>query len=327
MRTRSSNLGRYVVVRILQAVPLLLGVVVVNFTLVHLAPGDPITALTGEFPAPPEYVARLRAEFGLDRPLWEQLFRYIVSILQGNLGFSFIRRAPVLDLVVERAGPTALLMLSAMALSVLLGVLLGVVSARRVYSATDNALTVAGLVGYSIPVFWLGQVLIVLFALTLGWLPASGMVSLRTPPEGLARALDIGAHLLLPALCLSTRYIALNTRITRTSMLEVMHTDYIVTAKAKGLPERAILVRHALRNALLPVVTIVGYNLGFALSGSVLVETVFGWPGLGRLLFESIGSRDYPLLLGIFLFLSVVVVVTNLVTDILYAYLDPRIRY
>jgi peptide/nickel transport system permease protein len=316
----------FVLRRIGQAVPLLLGVVVVNFLIIQLAPGDPVQALVGDFPAPEEYVRQVRAEFGLDRPIPEQLLRYLGQLARGNLGFSFAQRRPVGTVVVERLGRTALLTGSALVLAVLAGVSLGVISSRRPYSWLDNLTSGVSLVGFSLPVFWLGQILILAFAIWLGWFPAQGMVSLRAPEVGPGRLADIGWHLVLPMVALGTRFVAINARLSRGSMLEVLGTDYVRTARAKGASTARLIFRHALPNALLPIVTVIGYNLGFLFAGSALVETVFAWPGVGRLLFEAVLARDYPVLLGVFLVVSVTVIVANLVTDLLYAYLDPRIR-
>jgi len=321
------TLRRYAGGRLLQAVPLLLGVVVVNFLLIALAPGDPVATLLGEYPAPPEYVARLRQEFGLDRPIPVRLALYAWNVARGNLGFSFAYRLPVATLVAERLGNTFLLMATAIALAALVGVALGVAAARRPGSLLDAASTGVSLAGYSIPDFWLAQLLVLLFAVALGWLPAQGIRSVREEYTGLAAALDVGRHLILPALALSFRYMALIARLTRASMLEAMSQDFILAARARGLPERLVLVQHGLRNAALPVVTVIGYNLAFVLAGSALVETVFGWPGVGRLLYDAILQRDTPVLLGILLMVSATVVAVNLAVDLLYAVLDPRVRY
>lgn len=321
------SLAVYVARRLLQAIPLLVGVVVINFTIIQLAPGDPVTALIGDFPAPEEYVQQVRKEFDLDRSVPEQLLAYLGNLARGNLGFSFANRQPVLRVIAERIPATALLTLTALTFAALVGVALGVLAARRPYSWFDNLTSTVALVGFSLPVFWLAQILIIAFALWLGWLPAQGMESLRESRYGFARALDVGAHLILPALALSVRFLAINSRIARASMLEVLGRDFIATARAKGLPERRVLTRHALPNAMLPIVTIISYNFGFALAGSALVETVFAWPGIGRLLYDSIFARDYPVLMGIFLVVTVSVIIANLVTDVLYAHLDPRVSY
>jgi len=301
-------------------------VVVVNFVIIHLAPGNPIDILVGDFPAPPEYVARLSRDFGLDRPLWEQLFLYFGRLVQGDLGFSFANRQPVLGVILDRLPATLLLSGTALVLAAVLGVALGVLSSRRPYSILDNFTSVLSLVGFSMPVFWLGQLLIMGFALELRWFPAQGMVSLRADPSGWGRMLSIAAHLILPALALSVRFLALNSRISRASMLEILRQEYIVTARAKGLSEGRIVYIHALRNSMLPIVTVIGFNFGFLLAGSALVETVFAWPGIGRLLYDSITSRDYPVIMGIFLAVCAGIIIVNLLTDIAYAYLDPRVK-
>lgn len=322
-----TSLWRYVAGRLVQAAPLLLGIIVVNFLLIALAPGDPVAVLLGEYPAPPEYVARLREQFGLDQPLLVRLGRYVATVLRGDLGFSFAYRLPVARLVVDRLGNTLILMGTAMTLAAIAGVALGVAAARRPHSRLDSSATGLSLVGYSIPEFWLGQLLVLLFAVTLAWLPAQGIRTTRETYTGWAAAADLGRHLILPALALSFRYIALISRITRAAMLEAMSQDYILAARARGAPERRVLWRHGLRNAAIPVVTVIGYNYAFIVAGSALVETVFGWPGVGRLLYDAILQRDTPVLLGVLLVVSATVVVVNLLTDIAYAYLDPRVRY
>lgn len=323
----AGGLGKYVARRLLNAVPLILGVIVVNFVLIALAPGDPVTHLIGEFPAPADYIERVRADYGLDRPLPERLVRYVGNILQGDLGFSFANRLPVLDLLLQRLGRTLLLMLTTVVLATTVGLTLGVLAARRPHSLGDRAATGFTLAGYAIPEFWLGQVLILVFAVWLGWFPAGGFRSVRIDYSGWAAVVDYARHMALPVAALSFRYLAITTRLTRASLLEVMNTQYIVAARARGLSERALLWRHALRAAALPVVTVIGYNFAFIVAGSALVETVFGWPGIGRLMYDSIFTRDYPVLLGILLLVSVTVIVVNLLTDIAYALLDPRVRY
>ncbi|MBI2154014.1 MAG: ABC transporter permease [Candidatus Rokubacteria bacterium] len=318
---------RYVLGRFFQAFPLLLGVVTIVFVLIHLAPGDPVLALVGDFPAPEEYVRKVREEFGLDRPLIEQYVRYVGNLARGEFGYSFVQRRPVLQVIGERAAATALLTGTALVVATLLGVGLGLIAARRPSTVLDATVSGAAVVGFSVPVFWIGQLLILLFAVTLGWLPAQGMVSLRVGPTGWDRVLDVASHLVLPATALALRLVAMTTRLTRASLLEVLGQEFIRTAEAKGAGPRRVLGRHALPNALLPLVTFVGYNLGFLLAGSALIETVFGWPGVGRLLYDSVFTRDYPVLLGIFLTVSLSVVLANLLTDLLYAYLDPRIRH
>lgn len=321
------GLARYIVRRLVNAVPLLLGVVVVNFVLISLAPGDPVTALIGEYPAPAEYVANVRHAYGLDKPLPERLVLYLANVARGDLGFSFANRQPVLALLLQRLGRTLILMLSTVVLATAVGLGLGVASARRPHSVSDRAATGFALAGYAVPEFWLGQVLILVFAVWLGWLPAGGFRNVRLDATGFAAVLDMARHMILPMAALSFRYMAITTRLTRASLLEVMGSQYIVAARARGVSEAGLLWRHGLRAAALPVVTVIGYNFAFIVAGSALVETVFGWPGIGRLMYDSIFSRDYPVLLGILLLVSLTVIVVNLITDALYAVLDPRVRY
>jgi peptide/nickel transport system permease protein len=262
---------RYVLGRLAQVPPLVLAIAALLFAIIHLAPGDPVQALVGDFPAPEEYVRKVREDFGLDRPLIVQFGRYLGALARGDLGFSFVYRKPVLELIGERAGATALLTLTALAFASTGGVALGVVAARRPFSVVDGLVSGGSVVGFSVPVFWLGQLLILLFAVVLGWLPAQGMASVREQYEGWARVRDVALHLLLPAFALSLRFLGMTARLARASMLEVLGRDYVRTAQAKGLGEARVLLRHALPNAVLPVVTLVGYNLGFVLAGSALV--------------------------------------------------------
>ncbi len=317
----------YILRRCAQAVPLLLGVVIVNFLLVQLAPGDPVTLLVGDFPAPEEYVRQGRADFGLDRPLPERLVRYLEQLAHGNLGYSFANRLSVVDVIASRIGATLELMVTALALALIVGIFLGIIAARARGKLADWIAQLTALVGYSIPDFWLGQILIILFAVVLGVLPAQGIRSPRSTATGLDAFLETLPYLVLPTLALSLRFIALFSRITRSAMLDVLNADFVLAAHAKGLSEWRVLITHVLRNAALPIVTVVGYNLGLLIAGSALIETVFSWPGIGRLLFDSITKRDYPVMTGILLLVSFTVVVANLLTDLAYAALDPRVRY
>ena len=317
----------YALRRVAQAIPLILIIIGINFALIHAAPGDPVDVLMGSSEADPAMVAELRADFGLDKPIPVQLVRYYAKVLTLDLGESFRYREPVLDLIASRLPATLLLMGTAIVVSTLIAVALGVVAALRPYSVLDNATTFMALAGYSMPVFWLGQLLLIVFALGLDWFPAQGMVSIRAPAEGFARVLDIAHHLVLPALTYSLYHLALMFRLTRAKMQEVLQQDFIQTARAKGLSESQMIFSHALRNAMLPIVTVLGLNFGFMLAGSVLTETVFAWPGTGRLLYEAILARDYPVLMGLFVCLSSMVVAVNLATDIAYALIDPRVVY
>jgi peptide/nickel transport system permease protein len=315
----------FVLRRLLVAVPLLLGVVGINFALIQLAPGDPATILVGDYPAPPEYVARVRRDFGLDRPVPEQIYRYLAQVLRGNLGYSFANRQPVATLILDRLAATLELTGTALLIASLLGIALGAVAARA-RGWIDFFVRSLSLAGYSVPEFWLGQILILAFAVGLGWLPSQGARPLRAPAAGWAGTLDQLRYLVLPATALSLRYLALIARITRTALIEVLSAEFILAARSRGVSERRVLMAHALRNAAAPVLTVIGYNLGFILAGSALIETVFGWPGIGRLLYSSISQRDTPVMMAILLLVSASVVLANLLTDLFHRVLDPRVR-
>ena len=316
----------YISRRLLHLGPLLLGMLALGFAIIQLAPGDPVQVLVGDYPAPPDYVRQVRERFGLDQPRWIQFARYVGEVLRGNLGYSFFYNEPVLDLLGSRLPATLLLMGSALGISSVAGIGLGIACGRRPGSAADHALLVVGLVGYSLPVFWLGQLLLMGLALKLDLFPTQGMRGVLFGVGFVGRALDVLHHLALPALTLGTRYLALNVRLMRTSLVEVGGQDYLRTARAKGLSERVVSYKHALRNALLPVVTMMGLNVGPLVAGAVLTETVFAWPGLGRLIIDAILHRDYPVMLGGLLVVSACVVVGNLLADLAYAVIDPRIR-
>lgn len=317
----------YIARRLAQVVPLVFVIIVVNFVLIHAAPGDPVSVLAGQMETTEEHLAQLRREFGLDLPFVQQLLIYVGKVATLDLGYSYRYRQDVFGLIMSRLPPTLLLMAAALVITTVIGVWLGVVAARRPYSLMDNLATFLALAGYSMPVFWLGQLLLILFGLHLEWFPVQGMYSLRAPAEGWGRVLDGLHHLVLPALTYSVYHLTLIFRLTRVKMQDTLALDFITTARAKGVPERRVVYVHALRNALLPVVTVIGYNFGFMLAGSVLVETVFAWPGVGRLLYEAIMARDYPVLLGIFTCLSIMVILVNVLTDIVYAWIDPRVVY
>ena len=316
----------YTLSRLGWAAAMVLGVGALGFLMTHLLPGNPIDALVGDFPAPPAFVAQLRVEFGLDKPLSTQLLLYMQQLAHGNLGFSFANRQPVLTLILARAVTTLNLMLPALIVASVLGVIIAVTSAAHAGRMADTMLTTLTLIGYSIPVFWLAQILIVLFSVDLGWLPAQGIASLRAPRGGMGAFIDMLQHLVLPMFCVTIYYMAIVARIARSSVLEMLHQDFLLTARAKGLGEGAILWRHVLPNGLMPVITVIGYNFGYSLTGAILTETVFAWPGLGGLLVSSIDNRDYPVLTGIFLFVATLVVIVNLLTDLVYAAVDPRVR-
>lgn len=316
---------RYLLRRLLQVVPAVAGIVLLAFVVIHTAPGDPVLALGGEH-GDAAYYAFIRAKFGLDRPLPEQLIAYATNAARGDLGQSFVHGRPVAHVVAERLPATLLLMGTALMLSSIAGVWLGVLAARRAERPLDFAVRTAALLVHATPSFWLAQIAAIVLAFGTGLFPVQGITDPRQSSVGWRYALDVLHHLALPALVLAAGELALTTRLTRTGVLEALGTDYARTARAKGLSERAV-VRHALRNALLPVVTVVGARAGMLFTGAILVETVFAWPGLGQLMLSSILTRDIPVLLGLFLLVSVAVIVTNLVTDVAYAWLDPRVRY
>ncbi len=317
----------YALRRLLQAVPTVLVIVAMNFLLLQLAPGDAADVLAGEAgSATPEFMAQLRLKFGLDQPLGVQLLLYMQQIVSFDLGYSFRHDMPVAQLILARLGPTLLLMLTVFLLSVLAGALLGSLAARNLNRWQDNMISILTVLAYATPVFWAGLMLIVTFSIKLGWFPTSGMQQVAAFHEGWARWRDIAHHLVLPALTLTMFYLALYTRLMRASVLEQFSMDYVVTARAKGLTEQQIARRHVMRNALMPVVTMAGVQAGALLGGAVVVETVFAWPGLGLLAYESLFARDLNLLLGIFFVSTCLVVLVNLLVDLAYSMLDPRIE-
>ncbi|HRO14277.1 MAG TPA: ABC transporter permease [Paracoccus sp. (in: a-proteobacteria)] len=308
------------------AAALILAVLVLNFMLIQLAPGDPAEVIAGEMGgASAEVMAAIRQQYGLDKPLLTQLGIYLGRALQGDLGTSYFYNRPVVDLILSRLGPTLLLVATALAFAMIVGTRLGLLAARNPRGLASALVTVLSLVGYSAPVFWTGLMLVILFGATIPLFPIAGMIDVVKQGGLLVRALDIAHHLVLPALTLGLVYLAQYSRLTRASMLEVLGSDYIRTARAKGVSERRVFNHHAFRNALLPVVTVAGMQFGAIISGAVLVETVFSWPGLGTLAFQSILARDYPTVLGILFFSTLIVIVANLLTDFVSRLLDPRL--
>ena len=318
---------RYVLGRLLQLIPVVVLIITINFFLIHAAPGDPIQYLIGESPTvDPQVVADLKAKYGLDQPVVVQLLRYLWQVLHGDLGYSYISHRSVAEIIASRLPATLLLLGGQFVVSVIVGVLAGVWSSRKPGGATDQTVTVLSLIGFAVPAFWLAQMMMLVFSLKLGWFPSQGMRSLRTPAHGFGIWLDIGHHLVLPLVTLATFNLAVIARVTRASMANTIRMEYITYARSKGVKESAVLWVHAVRNAMLPVVTIIGLNVRTLIAGAVLTETVFAWPGIGRLTYDSILSRDYPVLMGILLIISLTVVVANILTDVAYALLDPRIR-
>ncbi|WP_287886297.1 MULTISPECIES: ABC transporter permease [Paracoccus] len=317
---------RRILRQLLYAAALILAVLVLNFLLIQLAPGDPAEVIAGEMGgASAEVMAAIRQQYGLDKPLPTQLGLYLGRALQGDLGMSYFYNRPVVDLILSRLGPTLLLVATALGFAMILGTRLGMLASRNPRGIASALVTVLSLVGYSAPVFWTGLMLVILFGATIPLFPIAGMIDVVKQGGPLVRALDIAHHLVLPALTLGLVYLAQYSRLTRASMLEVLGADYIRTARAKGVGERQVFGRHAFRNALLPVVTVAGMQFGAIISGAVLVETVFSWPGLGTLAFQSILARDYPTVLGILFFSTLIVIIANLLTDFVSRLLDPRL--
>jgi peptide/nickel transport system permease protein len=332
--------GRYAFRRSFTLVPVLLGVSILVFSFIHLIPGDPALTMLGER-ATPEKVAEVRARLGLDRPIWQQYLLYVGNALHGDLGVSIVRGDPVASDLLRRFPATVELAVAAITVAIALGIPIGVASAVWRNSLLDSLARLGALTGVSMPIFWLGLVLAWFFGVQLRILPtgfrlASGttfvpwtnFVVLDALLQGDWAALaDALRHLILPALALATIPLAVIARMTRASMLEVLSREYIRTAEAKGLSRRVVILRHALRNALLPVLTVIGLQVGRLLAGAILTETIFSWPGIGLWVYESIESRDYAIVQGVSLFIAVIVVGVNLITDVLYAAVDPRIKY
>lgn len=313
--------------RLLNAIGLLLAVLILNFVLIHIAPGDIIDTIAGEMGGiSPELIAQLRIDYGLDKPLYHQLAIYIGNVLQGDLGYSQFYNTPVTELIWEALPQTLLLAMTAMFLAIIIGTVLGVIAARRPNGWFSYFVTVLALVGFSAPVFWSGIMLLIGFASYLPLFPASGMIDPALDVGTFGRILDVMHHMVLPVVSLALIYLAFYSRLARASMMDVLGSDYIRTARAKGLSENMVVYKHALRNAVLPLVTIAGLQFAQILSGAVVVEAVFTWPGLGTVALEAILRRDAPTMLGILFFSAFCVIIFNLLTDAAYRFIDPRIR-
>jgi len=333
-------LTTYIAKRLLMLLPVLLGISVTVFLIIHLIPGNPAQLMLGER-ATPEALAALEKQLGLDQPLHVQFFRFLGRVLTGDLGRSIRSNKPVISELAERFPATIELSFFSMFVAVVVGVSAGIISAVKRYSLFDHVSMFLALIGVSMPIFWLGLMLIWFFSVNLGWFPPSSRLDVRFFLEtytnfylidsllnrNLAAFLNALWHLVMPALALGTIPMAIIARMTRSSMLEVLGQDYIRTARAKGLAQRVVVFRHALKNALLPVVTIVGLQFGFLLGGAILTETIFSWPGVGRYIIEGINERDYPVVQGTVLLIATTFVFVNLLVDILYTFIDPRIRY
>jgi len=319
--------ARFIAARLVKAVLILLAILVLNFTLIHAAPGDPAAVMAGEAGASDEkFLEDLRRQFGLDQPFHVQLWIYMKGAVQLDLGYSYRRGMPVSELILDRLPATLLLTGAAFVISILFGVIAGVAAAARQGRWGDSIISTLALLFYATPLFWIALMASLLFSVVLGWLPGFGYETVGANHTGLARALDIARHLVLPAMTLGLFFTAVYVRMTRASMLEVSRLDFVKTARAKGLKPGVIQRRHILRNALLPVITLAGLQAGQLVGGAVLTETVFAWPGIGRLMFEAISQRDYNVLLGVFLVSAAMVLIFNLITDIVYVIVDPRIR-
>jgi len=327
--------------RVLATIPLMLGVAVVVFVIMRVIPGDPVDIIIGQGgTATQQELDLLRREFHLDRPLHEQLMLFLGDLSRGDLGLSFVKRRPVASILLEALPATIELAMASLFLSVLFGIPLGIYAAVRQSSLVDRISMAGAFLGISMPPFWLGIVAILLLSVRLGWFPTSGRVSLGVLLEPLtgfylldsvltgnwAALWDVLRHLFLPALTLSVGIMAVVARVMRSSMIEVLRENYVTTARAKGLHERTVVLRHALRNALIPTITVVGLQMGVLLGGNMVVETVFGWPGMGRLVVAAIFSRDYPVIQGGVMLYTFIFVIVNLMVDVLYTYINPRVQ-
>ena len=317
---------RYTAIRLGYAMPLLFGVIVVIFCVLQLVPGDPVQAIVGEFPVPPAFRAAIEARYHLSDPLWLRLYHYVTTLLRGDLGFSFHLQQSVLSAIMERAPRTLLLAITGYVVGILAGILVGIHAAITNHRAVDRAWTCAVLVGYAMPSFWVGQLLVIVFAMHLGWLPTQGMGPLISRANGFAWFAERAPYLIMPV---TTYAIYEGTRVARlikASVTDTLNQGYIVTARQKGLTRAAIVRGHVIRNSILPVVTAMGYSFGTAMGGAVLIETVFSWPGIGRLPLSAISTRDYALVQGCILAVGLTYVAVNLLTDVAYTLANPRIR-
>lgn len=322
------SLRKHVAKRILYAIPTILIVIILNFFIIHSAPGDPAVIIAGDV-ADPQYLSMIRSLYGLDRPLYDQFLTYLGKVLVGDLGYSYRYRQPVLDLIIARLPATLLLTLSSIIFATLIGIVLGVRASRKAYSSGDNAITIFSLVGYSMPIAWIGILFLLFFSLQLNLLPAGGLrtIGAQAPSTGIGLFIDTVIHMILPVTVLGLNALALISRLTRANMLEALGMDYIMTARSKGLSESTVFYKHALKNAMLPIVTVVAAQARWIFAGAILTETVFSWPGIGRLMYDSLTFRDYPTIMGILVITSIIVIAANLIADVLYSFLDPRIRY
>jgi peptide/nickel transport system permease protein len=318
-------LARLLLRRFVLAIPLVFAVVALTFFLIHLAPGDPALILAGEAPSP-EFLAAVRAEYGLDQPVWQQFLAFLGKAMTGDFGRSIYFGRPVFSVILERFPATVLLTGTAMVVASVLGVMLGVAAARSAGTTTDTLISSGSLIGYSVPGFWIGQLLVLLFAVELNLLPAGGMVTVRARYTGFDSVLDIAFHMILPVITLVIFLMTLIARFTRAAMVDALNQDFIMVAEAKGVGRHALVWHHAFRNAMVTTVTVIGLEFGAVLAGALVTEIIFSWPGLGRLFYDAIFRRDFPLLTGAFIFTSTIVVAVNAITDVVCAVIDPRLR-
>lgn len=311
--------------RALLAVPLVFAVVALTFFFIRLAPGDPAQILAGDAPTP-EFLAQVRAEYGLDQPMWTQFLAFLGKALTGDFGTSLYTKQPVFTVILERFPATVLMTGTAMVVASIIGILVGVASAKRAGSHADTLISSASLLGYSMPGFWVGQLLVLLFAVSLDWFPATGMQAARASYTGWRHIEDVAWHMVLPVTTLAVFLLTMIARFTRAAMIDALDQDYVLVAEAKGASRQRILWHHAFRNACVTTITVIGLEFGAVLAGAVVVEIVFGWPGLGRLFYDAIYRRDFPLLTGAFMFSSLIVIAVNTISDVACALLDPRIR-
>lgn len=330
----------YITKRLLMLIPVLIGVSILSFSLIHLAPGDPALTISGEH-ASPQIINAIREKYGLDKPLSTQYWVWLKQILHGDLGRSIVSNEYVTKEILERFPNTVELTIFAMIFAVVIGSIAGIISASRQYSVFDYSFMGVALFGVSMPVFWLGIMLMMIFGVYLRWLPISGRISMMISFQRItgfylldsiitgnfAAFISILRYLILPSIALSTIPMATIARVTRSSMLEVLRQDFIRTERAKGLSERMVIYKHAVKNAMIPVITVIGLNFGLLLAGAILTETVFSWPGIGRYVVDAVNMRDYPVVQGCLLFFASMFVIVNLITDIIYVYIDPRIHY
>ncbi len=304
-------------------IPIFIGITIISFAIVHLAPGDPMTVMTNPKLRPSD-IQRIKANLGLDQPLPVQYYKWLVSLVRLDFGNSFISGRPVSDVLKEKVPITLLLCSTGMFVALAIAVVLGILSATRQYSKTDYAISVFAFAGLSVPTFWFALMLILVFSVHLGWLPATGMYNLKAAKITLG---DRISHMIMPVIAFAAPSIASWTRYMRSSMLEVIREDYIRTARSKGLKESVVIYKHALRNALIPMVTLLGLSLAFLIGGAFVIESIFGWPGMGRTGLDAIWQRDYPIVMAINTLTAVLVLVFNLLTDLTYGFIDPRIKY